>query len=546
MEQRDNFAWLVELPNEILIEILDNLDKFHLNNLVRANKRLQALSQYLLEHKKKIRFCGDHLRVLVLSLPSSFDDVVVDESVQCRTTYLVTRSALLLFLFFETPIQNLRYSPWKTDDVVVRTNSIRHGRKDRKVSLITASNEKNFRQKLWINAVVADLCVFIVDPKEIDSHSEDIKEMIFGACFMMSARNVIVTIDMRNYPSHTPDGKLAQMFNEARTKMSKILDRSVGLCYKIIPVNIKYGRNVVKSHYEWFSGPTLRQLVLQDQLRTNFDGDAFKNLSEQPLKVQLIDVTKHRGVGGNTTVPYGRVISGTLKAGEEIRVHPQGRTSRVNMEEYDQQQYRDEARPGDVVRFEIQDLLPRDILHRFCYFVKHQSVAATVNCTIAFRASIGVLKPKQFTQLQTYHVLYGPSLIKCILWWILPEDVKNAPKQTLRKAILLPLIHYDIEPYKPSPFEKNYCGKVMMLETGVIVGVGRVDRVINFSADTFQLPTNPDYIHQYGKVVSSASSLFKLPTEQKQLELFLDHVTNDKQAKNSILRLKPLTEARYW
>jgi translation elongation factor EF-1alpha len=103
------------------------------------------------------------------------------------------------------------------------------------------------------------------------------------------------------------------VFNEARTKMSKILDRSVGLCYKIIPVNIKYGRNVVKSHYEWFSGPTLRQLVLQDQLRTNFDEEAFKNLSEQPLKIQLIDVTKHRGVGGNTTVPYGRVISRCLK-----------------------------------------------------------------------------------------------------------------------------------------------------------------------------------------------------------------------------------------
>jgi hypothetical protein len=57
--------------------------------------------------------------------------------------------------------------------------------------------------------------VFIVDPKEIDSHSEDIKEMIFGACFMMSARNVIVTIDMRNYPSHTPDGKLAQSKSSA-------------------------------------------------------------------------------------------------------------------------------------------------------------------------------------------------------------------------------------------------------------------------------------------------------------------------------------------
>jgi uncharacterized protein YdhG (YjbR/CyaY superfamily) len=37
-----------------------------------------------------------------------------------------------------------------------------------------------------------------VEPDEIDEFSEDIKELIFSACFMMSARNVIIAIDMRN------------------------------------------------------------------------------------------------------------------------------------------------------------------------------------------------------------------------------------------------------------------------------------------------------------------------------------------------------------
>jgi hypothetical protein len=193
----------------------------------------------------------------------------------------------------------------------------------------------------------------------------------------------------------------------------------------------------------------------------------------------------------------------------------------------------------------------REIFQRFCYFVKQKEITA-VNCTIAFRASIVVMKPDRFTQHQTYVVFYGPSRIRCILWWIFPEDGKNhdrserkfkierkcsvqkpdkfslgstaykikfkeyknalkkeseslakwqaesgmnfdrPPKQRLRKAtaILLPLVEYDIEPYKPTDFEKNLRGKVMLTEKGSIIGVGRVDRVVNFSAETFKLPTN--------------------------------------------------------
>ncbi len=40
------------------------------------------------------------------------------------------------------------------------------------------------------------MALFIIDPKEIDKYTEDIKELAFGCCFMMSARNVIVAIDM--------------------------------------------------------------------------------------------------------------------------------------------------------------------------------------------------------------------------------------------------------------------------------------------------------------------------------------------------------------
>ncbi len=136
-----------------------------------------------------------------------------------------------------------------------------------------------------------------------------------------------------------------------------------------------------------------------------------------------------------------------------------------------------------------------------------------VNCTLAFRAQIAVMKSDRFTQHQIYHVFYGRAHIKCLLWWIFPTDGKNhdraerklkakgqlrPPKQTFKKAtaIFLPLIHYEIETYKPSAFEKNYRGKVMMMEKTSIVGVGRVDRVISVSAPTINLPTSAG-MHRY-------------------------------------------------
>lgn len=238
------------------------------------------------------------------------------------------------------------------------------------------------------------------------------------------------------------------------------------------------------------------------------------------------------------------------------------------------------------------------------------------------------MKSDRFTQHQVYNVLYGSARIRCILWWIFPEDGKNKPdrkvkierkipqkpqrsemdkdtymamlknyrkdvakereeykerlqdrigkmtrqppKPKLRKAtaILLPLMHYDIETYESSLFEKNYRGKVMLMEKHVIIGVGRVDRVINFSADKLTPPTTESktlshrlllyfakvlteieskgYRNQYEKVVTDAAALFKLPTEQKLLELFLVHVTTNGHAMNSIRQMKPLSFWKLW
>jgi hypothetical protein len=495
------------------------------------------------------------------------------------------------------------YTPAK-DRIVVHSDRNQNGGEKNRITMIIPPNQKNYRQKLWINAVPADLCLFIVEPDEIDEFSGDIKELIFSSCFMMSARNVIVAIDMRNSVPTNELPTIAQVFIKAKIKIAKLLDRTVGQCYKIVPVDIQTGVNITqnslaKHNFTWFSGPTLRQLVLEDQLRTNFDENAFKKLCEEPLKIQLLNCHKIRGIG---TVLEGHVISGTIKPGDIICLHPSGGKCKVfSIESYLESLA--EAKPGHVIGFNIKGLYSfRDILQRFAYTVKYNE-DATVNCTMAFRASIAVLKPDRFTQHQVYNVLYGTSRIRCVLWWIFPSDGKNhdkserkfklelesvvqkpikgqmkegtfktklkeyreerkkekesharwqasngvnfdrPPKDKLKKAtaIILPLAPYDIEPYKATEFEKNIRGKLMIIEKSSVIGVGRVDRVINISVKASNPPTNQDYRNQYDKVVDEAATLFKLPTESNLLKLFLDHIKNNKHAKNSIREQKSLS-----
>eukprot|EP00029_Vermamoeba_vermiformis_P004503 TRINITY_DN1504_c0_g1_i2.p1 TRINITY_DN1504_c0_g1~~TRINITY_DN1504_c0_g1_i2.p1 ORF type:complete len:639 (-),score=67.33 TRINITY_DN1504_c0_g1_i2:27-1883(-) len=613
MEHRQRLSWLSALPNEILLEIFDQLNRLQLNYLTRVNKQFHTLAQYILEHKKKIRFCGDISRVLVLTLPSTYDEVQLDSPslINGSTTIhasIIARGAVFIKTFFELATYFHSFNSEIGQEI---SKAFNNGGKSRRISMIRPPNKKNLRQKLWIDAVAADLCLFIVDPEEIDTHSEEIKELIFGSCFMMSARNVIVAVDL-HCNTNSSQTQLCQLFNQAKAKMSKLLDRTVGMCYKIVPINIKTGCNITQGSlkYEWFSGPSLKQLILDDQLRTNFDESAYAKLCKEPLKIQLSNC--HR-IGGIGTVPVGRVLSGMLIPGDEIRFYPQikfygqgpiqGRV--YSIEAFNEGQGK--GMPGDVVGFNVNRVSKREIVRRFCYAVSIKETK-TVNCTFAFRASIVVFNSDRFTQHQVYNVFYGTSRIRCILWWIFPEESKNhdrderkfkigydqvpqklikkpvrylvglatyreqkkeyvaalkeekkrrskmqvelqissatsyvrppKPKLKKAKAILLPLNHYDIETYKPTEFEKNYRGKVMLTEKGSIIGVGRVDRVLSYSSETFKTPTNRDYREQYSKVVSQASELFNLPTEQKMLELFLGHVTSNKHAKKSIQRQK--------
>lgn len=101
---------------------------------------------------------------------------------------------------------------------------------------------------------------------------------------------------------------LVLVFSEAKAKIARILDKTVGLCYSITPINVHTGCNIATSKelpkYEWYQGRSLKTLILEDQ-RTNFDELSYKNLCKEPFKMQLTNRFKISG----QTVLKGRVMS---------------------------------------------------------------------------------------------------------------------------------------------------------------------------------------------------------------------------------------------
>ncbi len=91
--------------------------------------------------------------------------------------------------------------------------------------------------------------------------------------------------------------------------MVKLLNRTVGLCYAIVPVDVRTGGNIasgIAHKFTWFNGPSVQKLLVADQLRTNFDEVAYKELCEVPFRFQMII---HHDIFRVGTVLEGRVMS---------------------------------------------------------------------------------------------------------------------------------------------------------------------------------------------------------------------------------------------
>lgn len=99
----------------------------------------------------------------------------------------------------------------------------------------------------------------------------------------------------------------------------------------------------------WFKGPCLLDAI--DNLKPP------SRPSDKALRLPLQDVYKIGGVG---TVPVGRVETGILKPGMQVKFSPSDITTEVKSIEM-HHEVLEEAKPGDNVGFNIKGVTVKDL-----------------------------------------------------------------------------------------------------------------------------------------------------------------------------------------
>jgi len=167
----------------------------------------------------------------------------------------------------------------------------------------------------------------------------------------------------------------------------------------VMPVSSLLGDNITRrsGSTPWFDGEPLLNVLETIQLN---------NATEQPARFPVQYVIRPRNESHRDFRGYaGRMLSGTIKVGDEVTIQPSGRTSRViRISMFDKELQQASSRESVVV--ELEDNVD---VSRGDWLVP-QSQAASLKTEI--EANICWLNSEPFNAAKTYLIQHGTSLTK--------------------------------------------------------------------------------------------------------------------------------------
>jgi len=169
-------------------------------------------------------------------------------------------------------------------------------------------------------------------------------------CFTLGVKQMICCINKMDDKSVA---YAKPRYTEIKDEVKKYL-KKVGYDVKnipFIPISGWAGDNMIEmsTNMKWYKGPCL--LAALDNINPP------TRAVDQPLRLPLQDVYKISGIG---TVPVGRVETGVLKPGMNVRFGPAKVITEVKSVEMHHEQL-EKAEPGDNVGFNVKNVSVKDI-----------------------------------------------------------------------------------------------------------------------------------------------------------------------------------------
>merc|ERR1719240_690283 len=226
-------------------------------------------------------------------------------------------------------------------------------------TIIDAPGHRDFIKNMITGTSQADVSVLMISSQAGEfeagvSKEGQTKEHALLA-FTLGVKQMVVGLNKQDHPSVNYS---EERYNEIKKEATSFLKKGG---YKVdqipfVPFSGWTGENMKekcnkegKDQMPWYKGPTL--VAALDTMQ------APERPVDKPLRLPINDVFKISGIG---TVPVGRVETGCLKPGMNIRFTPSGLTSECKSVEMHHEQLQS-AEPGDNVGFSVRNISVKDI-----------------------------------------------------------------------------------------------------------------------------------------------------------------------------------------
>lgn len=221
--------------------------------------------------------------------------------------------------------------------ITVETTQIWFRSARRRYVIIDAPGHAEFLRNMLTGASQADAAILVIDVQQGLSEQTRRHALLLH---LIGIRQLVVAVNKMDLIGHD-----AQRFAAAVAPVRAYLAQLGFDAPEIVPISARHGDNVVSRvpPLAWFNGPTLIEAL--DALC------AGQGAQGGPLRIPVQDVYRR----GDRRVVVGRVESGTVAAGDAVRVGP-GRTVRIAaFEEWGRAAPRTRASAGESVAFVLAE-----------------------------------------------------------------------------------------------------------------------------------------------------------------------------------------------
>ena len=200
--------------------------------------------------------------------------------------------------------------------ITIDTTQIQFQTEKRNYVIIDAPGHKEFLKNMISGAANAEAALLIIDAEE------GVKEQSKRHAYMLSLlgiKKVYVVLNKMDLVDYSQE-----VYACVRKDMAEFLSTLKIYPIDYIPVSAYYGENMLSASpkLDWYEGPSVIEAI--DAIEKD------KGLESRPLRFPIQDVYKF----DSRRIIAGRIESGTIRAGDEITIYPEGKKTRVKTVEY--------------------------------------------------------------------------------------------------------------------------------------------------------------------------------------------------------------------